>query len=232
LFKEAERVCQKILEVQPDFKEAKDKLAQIGEKHSESLAMANQSGAPGEDAASENISIDLFSQEGGEDFFLDGLVADSQKGVKTVIGQEDTESHYNLGIAYKEMGQFDEAISEFEQAKMDSLRYVDCLNLIAGCMIQKGSFAEAEKVFLDALADNISDDDRIILNFEMGVFYSEQEKFAKALDKFHFVLNLNPFYRDVGERVKKLQEKMGGEGDSPDNENMSSNRRKSRISYV
>lgn len=233
LFEEAERVCNKILDARSDFKEAKSKLAQIEQKRSESLASTDHGNAAGKSAASENLSIDLFSQEGdGDDFFLDGLVADSQKGVKTVIGQEDTESHFNLGIAYKEMGQFDEAIAEFEQAKTDPVRYVDCITLMTGCMVEKGSYQEAEEVFLSALADDISDDDRIIINFEMGLFYSDQGKSSEALDKFHFVLNLDPFYRDVGERVKKLQESLGGDDSFQEDEAMNANSRKSRVSYV
>ena len=233
LFEEAERVCNKILGARPEFEEAKSKLTQIEQKRSESIASTGHGNVAGKSAASENLSIDLFSQEGnGDDFFLEGLVADSQKGVKTVIGQEDTESHFNLGIAYKEMGQFDEAIAEFEQAKTDPVRYVDCVTLMTGCMVEKGSYQEAEEIFLSALADDISDDDRIIINFEMGLFYSDQGKSSEALDKFHFVLNLDPFYRDVGERVKKLQESLRGEDSFQEDEAMNANSRKSRVSYV
>ena len=237
LLDEAERVCKNLLEARPDFQEAQEKLAQIEEKRSESASMAGGNAEAGRAGEAENLSIDIFGQQGeSEDLFLDGLLADSQKGVKTVIGQEDTESHFNLGIAYKEMGQFTEAVAEFEQAKKDPVRFVDCITLIASCKLQTGSFQDAESVFSDALTEDISDDDRLVLNFEMGLLYSEQGKSPEALDKFHFVLNLDPFYRDVGERVKKLQETLGGEGDSSSShdadEAMGASSRKNRVSYV
>jgi tetratricopeptide (TPR) repeat protein len=239
LLDEAERVCNSILENSPDFQEAKSKLVEIEEKRSESASRVDGGNVEGGSIFSaDNLSIDAFSQQGEEDIFLDGLIADSQKGVKTVIGQEDTESHFNLGIAYKEMGQFTEAITEFEQAQVDPVRFVDCITLIANCMVEKGASQEAEKVFADALKNDISEDDRLILNFEMGLLYSDQGKFSEALDKFHFVLNLDPFYRDVGERVKKLQESLGAESVSQPasshemDESLTENGRKNRVSYV
>ncbi len=240
LLDEAERVCNSILETSPDFQDAKSKLVDIEEKRSESASRLEGGNVEGGSVfATDNLTIDAFSQQGdSEDIFLDGLMADSQKGVKTVIGQEDTESHFNLGIAYKEMGQFAEAITEFEQAQVDPVRFVDCITLIANCMVQKGASQEAEKVFADALTNDISEDDRLILNFEMGLLYSDQGKFAEALDKFHFVLNLDPFYRDVGERVKKLQESLGAESGSQSassremDESLNENSRKNRVSYV
>ena len=36
-----------------------------------------------------------------------------KKGVEEQAGREDSDTHYNLGIAYKEMGLLDEAIAEF-----------------------------------------------------------------------------------------------------------------------
>jgi len=238
LFDEAARVCQKILDAKPDFKDAHNKLTLIEKKRAESVSIAESGNAlRGGSTAGESLGIDIFSQQSEDDFFLDVLMADSQKGVKTVISHEDTESHFNLGIAYKEMGQFSEAISEFEQAKKDPVRYVDCITLIAGCLVQKGSFEEAENVYAEALAEDVSDDDCLVLNFEMGLLYLDQGKSTEALDKFHFVLNLDPFYRDVGERVKKLQESLGTGGDfqhssAEEDEALTANGRKNRVSYV
>jgi tetratricopeptide (TPR) repeat protein len=37
-----------------------------------------------------------------------------KKGLEKELGDEDSETHYNLGIAYKEMGLLDDAIKEFQ----------------------------------------------------------------------------------------------------------------------
>jgi len=56
-----------------------------------------------------------------------------------------TRNPFNLGIAYKEMGLFDEAIKEFCMASVDPLRQVDCLTLLGICLREKGDPDAAEK---------------------------------------------------------------------------------------
>jgi len=49
---------------------------------------------------------------------------------------EDAQSHFDLGIAYKEMGMFAEAINEFASAARDPSRLLDCLILKGQCLVQ------------------------------------------------------------------------------------------------
>ncbi|HYO90210.1 MAG TPA: hypothetical protein VEQ40_01175, partial [Pyrinomonadaceae bacterium] len=56
----------------------------------------------------------------------------------------DYETHYNLGLAYKEMDLVDEAVEEFQMAagmvspQDGTPRYLQCCNLLGHCFIQKG----------------------------------------------------------------------------------------------
>lgn len=127
-------------------------------------------------------------------------------GVKTEISQEDTETHYQLGIAFKEMGQLDEAIREFDQAIRDPDRFVACVVLKASCLAEKGAFDAAEDYFLGMLSKSgISEQNKAIMNFELGLFYQQQNRLAEALERFRLVSELNPSYRDVGEKISELQ---------------------------
>ena len=60
---------------------------------------------------------------------------------------KDSEMHYHLGIAYKEMGLYDDAVSEFRIAAIDPQRRIDSLTLQGICLRDKGDFAEAEEIF-------------------------------------------------------------------------------------
>jgi tetratricopeptide (TPR) repeat protein len=67
----------------------------------------------------------------------DGVVDDFKKNVETQIDAEDTETHYNLGIAYKEMGLFDDAVAEFDKAMNNPGRLVDSLTLKGTCLFER-----------------------------------------------------------------------------------------------
>jgi len=55
----------------------------------------------------------------------------------------DYETHYNLGLAYKEMDLFEEALEEFQTAASlvssadGTPRYLQCCNLLGHCFMQK-----------------------------------------------------------------------------------------------
>ena len=61
-----------------------------------------------------------------------------KKGVDKQLGQEDYDTRYNLGIAYKEMGLIDEAIAEFQLAAKDANRLLECSSMLGICFLEKG----------------------------------------------------------------------------------------------
>ncbi|MDR2561076.1 MAG: hypothetical protein LBC63_04825 [Holophagales bacterium] len=59
-------------------------------------------------------------------------------GVAAKVGGDDYDTHYNLGIAYKEMMLADPAIEEFKKAMVDPERTLDCCSMLAMCEKMKG----------------------------------------------------------------------------------------------
>ncbi|MFQ5585472.1 MAG: tetratricopeptide repeat protein [Thermodesulfobacteriota bacterium] len=49
-----------------------------------------------------------------------------KNGIERQLNREDTETHYNMGIAYMEMEMYDEAVKEFLVARRDPEREFDC----------------------------------------------------------------------------------------------------------
>jgi len=133
---------------------------------------------------------------------LDGLFSAFKKGVGEQLAQDDTESHYSLGIAYKEMGLFDDAIAEFQSAARDPRRLVDCITLQGICSREKGDAAKAEEYFRSGLAvEGLSREERLCLTYELALLYEMIGDSERALAGYREVAALNPAFRDVLRKV-------------------------------
>jgi len=64
-------------------------------------------------------------------------------GVAATVGGDDYDTHYSLGIAYKEMMMADHAIEEFKQAMADPERTLECCSMLALCEKMKGDLNAA-----------------------------------------------------------------------------------------
>jgi len=161
-----------------------------------------------------------FAADGQSDHTL----ADSQRGVVTVINEEDTESAYNLGIAYKEMGLLDDAITEFDKATASSARIIDCACLKAACYIAQQKFTAAEDVLTEALSGSLSLEQKILLYYETGLLYEAWDRGADALASYQIVAASDPSFRDVSSKIVELKEAVNsGNGSTSDS---------SRVSYL
>lgn len=152
-------------------------------------------------------------------------LADSQRGVQTVIGDEDTESAYNLGVAYKEMGLYDDAIAEFDKAIRSPLRKIDSLTLKAACYIDQQKFDQAEDVLTQGLSDSLlSTKDRVVLYYETGLLYEAWHRYADALASYQVVADNDATFRDVSIKIIELKELVDDDSGSAQGE--------SRVSYL
>ena len=133
----------------------------------------------------------------------------------------DYETHYNLGLAYKEMDLFEEALEEFQTAvKMVTAgdgtgRYLQCCNLLGHCFIHKGVPQAAVAWFNKGLsASDASEDERQALRYELGSAYEQMGDIRRAIDLFTEVYGINVSYRGVRERLQSLQARLAGDDGS------------------
>jgi tetratricopeptide (TPR) repeat protein len=124
----------------------------------------------------------------------------------------DYETHYNLGIAYKEMELLDEAVGEFQLAasmaspKDGTPRYLQCCNMLGHCFMQKGMPPLAVIWFKKGLdAPGHTEDEYQALRYELGTAYEQMHDLDKAIDVFTEVYGINISYRGVGEKLRELQ---------------------------
>jgi tetratricopeptide (TPR) repeat protein len=143
-----------------------------------------------------------FSQEQVD---VDEVFAKFKEGVAKQIGVDDAQSHYDLGVAYKEMALFDDAIREFETAARDPKRTCNCQSMIGMIQLERGNINEAIEAFLGGLkAPDATKEQEAALCYEIGAAYEVKRMSKQALEHFQRVARLIPGFRDVQERVRRL----------------------------
>lgn len=144
--------------------------------------------------------------EGGGEVSLEEIFREFKKGVEQQLSPEDYETHYNLGIAYKEMGLTDEAIGEFQLASKDPLHAVECCSMLGLCFLEKGLPQLAIKWYRKGLETlGIHDDDRLGLLYDLGKVYVDVGDRDSAYKAFLDIYGSDASYRDVGEWLKQLK---------------------------
>jgi tetratricopeptide (TPR) repeat protein len=143
-------------------------------------------------------------QEG--DVSLEEIFREFKKGVEQQLSAEDYETHFNLGIAYKEMGLTDEAIGEFQLASKDPKRAVECCSMLGLCFLEKGMPQLAVKWYRKGLeAPGVTEPETVGLLYDLGCVYQSTGDTDLAYRTFLEVYGLNTNYRDVSQRVKELE---------------------------
>ena len=130
----------------------------------------------------------------------------------TAAAQEDPETHYNLGVAFREMGLLDEAIAELQKVCQAVDRghtfaqVMQTYTWLAQCFLDKGVPEAAIRWYERALKlAGIDEETRIALNYELASAYENAGNKTAALSHFMEVYGSNIDYRDVAERIKALK---------------------------
>jgi tetratricopeptide (TPR) repeat protein len=126
--------------------------------------------------------------------------------------EEDPETHYNLGVAFREMGLLDEAIGELQKV-CQSIDHghgfpqvMQTYTWLAQCFLDKGVPEAAIRWYEKALAlPSLDQETRTALHYELASSYETAQDKNHALQHFMEVYGSNIDYRDVGERIKALK---------------------------
>ncbi|MGE5113443.1 MAG: tetratricopeptide repeat protein [Acidobacteriaceae bacterium] len=124
---------------------------------------------------------------------------------------EDPETHYNLGVAFKEMGLLDEAIGELQKVcqaidrGQPFTQNMQAFTWLANCFVEKGVPEASFKWFQKALGEADSEDTRTAIHYEFARAYEAAGMKPEAIKHFMEVYSANIDYRDVAERIKHLK---------------------------
>ncbi|MEM7051825.1 MAG: tetratricopeptide repeat protein [Acidobacteriota bacterium] len=135
---------------------------------------------------------------------LEEIVEGFKQGVAENLSAEDYDTHFNLGIAYREMGLLDEAIGEFQLASKDPGHLVECCSMLGLSFLEKGLPELAVKWYRRGLeAPDLTEEDSHGLLYDLGNVYLSTGDLASAHQTYVEIYGTNSNYRDV---VAKLEE--------------------------
>ncbi len=175
-------------------------------------AVPSVSGAAGDfDLAAElSAALDEAVGEGarsgaaGDEGFREVFGA-FKRGVEAALDSGDHEAHYDLGIAYREMGLLDDAIAEFRSAMQSATRRIDCLHMLGLCVLAQGRSEEAIDLLAHALgAPDVAQDQELAIRFELGRAYQQAGDVKKARSAWEKVASVDPDFCEVSELLASL----------------------------
>jgi len=128
---------------------------------------------------------------------------------------DDPQTHYNLGVAFREMGLLEEAIGEFQKVVRGAgtepypPNFLQACSLLAICFMEKGMPAVAIKWYRRALEMPGLDEEAILaLQYDLGLAYEQAGDARNALERFTEVYSSNIDFRDVAEKIRTLQHRV------------------------
>ncbi|HEU4615218.1 MAG TPA: tetratricopeptide repeat protein, partial [Kofleriaceae bacterium] len=171
-------------------------------------AIENNTDALDLDEIEEVSADDMIEEVDGEP----GMERSGGKRKPTVmlekpVDESDADTHYDLGLAYKEMGLYDEAIKAFEKVLRAPGREVQCRVMIGMCHREMNNPNEAIHEFKQGLHANASDRERLSLFYEIGVTYEAMGDLSEALYYFESVLKRDPSFADAGQRAESIRQR-------------------------
>src|SRR5882724_4019618 len=162
-------------------------------------AMDRRANGDMKDAESANVLSDILSE----------LRDETSEAAEP---EEDRETHYNLGIAFKEMGLLDEAIGELQKVchAVDRgapfSQPIQALTWLAQCLVDKGAPEAAVRWYQKALQlPGLDSGSRCSIYYDLGAAYQAAGYNKSALTNFMEVYGSNIDFRDVASRIKALK---------------------------
>ena len=132
---------------------------------------------------------------------VDELFNAFREGVEQQVKVDDYDTHYNLGIAYKEMMLLEPAMEEFKKAMRDPERTLECCSMLSICELAKGSLEPAAEWLRRGIdAPGFPPEDAIGLRYDLGDILLQQGQKGEALEQFQLVSEIDPEYREVAQK--------------------------------
>lgn len=137
---------------------------------------------------------------------VDQVFAKFKEGVRAQISESDSSTHYDLGVAYKEMALHSDAINEFSVAARDPRLECTCYAMVGLIHLEQGELDKAAEAYVRALgAPQKTIDQEMSLYYDLGNVYEMKSANAEALYYFQKIARRDPGYRDVKDRIEALR---------------------------
>jgi tetratricopeptide (TPR) repeat protein len=129
-----------------------------------------------------------------------------KQGIAENVSDEDHDSHYDLGVAYKEMGLVDEAVAEFQKALRAPDQRVRTYEALGQCFIEKQQFQVAATLLGRALNEpGVTDDQLVGVLYLLGYASEALMRWEAAVGYYQRVFAVDIRFRDTAQRLAALE---------------------------
>ncbi|GAI74750.1 unnamed protein product, partial [marine sediment metagenome] len=136
---------------------------------------------------------------------IEDLVSQFRREVFESIGEGDFHSRYDLGVAYKGMGLYQEAIEEFEIAAKDEELKFKALEMIGSCFLERGKIEDAIKVLNEGLkVTNHPRREYFGIHFLLGNCYEKKNKLKEALQCYYNAYKIDKTIPELTKKINKF----------------------------
>ena len=142
---------------------------------------------------------------GDEDADFADMLRKFKQGVAENVDAEDYQSHYDLAIAFKEMGLLDEAIAEFQKALGSTSNRLPTYESLGQCFLEKGQPKLAASILGRALNERATEEQLVGVLYLLGRAAEEQGNAADALAYYQRVFVQDIQFRDIAERMAEVE---------------------------
>lgn len=160
-----------------------------------------------EEAPTKDSRMTVADEEptGDEEQDFHDMLARFKQGIDENIDETDFQSHYDLGVAFKEMGLLDEAIAELQKALRAPDGKLRTSEMLGVCFFEKSAYGVAESILRRGLELPASgDQERLGILYWLGRALEEQGKKSDARDLYGRVFAVDIRFLDVEQRTKAL----------------------------
>jgi tetratricopeptide (TPR) repeat protein len=160
-----------------------------------------------DDAVPKDTRMVVAEQEpsGDEDADFADMLRKFKQGVAENVDPEDYQSHYDLAIAFKEMGLLDEAIAEFQKALGSTTIRLPTYESLGQCFLEKGQPKLAASILGRALNERATEEQLVGVLYLLGRAAEEQGNPAEALAYYQRVFVQDIQFRDIAERMTEVE---------------------------
>jgi len=153
------------------------------------------------------MRVEQGEPESEEDVDFRETLEQFMQGIEANLEVTDFQAHYDLGIAFKEMGLLDEAIAQFQKALRAPESRLKSSEALGAAFHEKGRHGIAEAVLSRAVeALPGADDEKIGLIYWLGRAIEAQGRPADALRYYERALAVDITFLDLTDRIHRLTE--------------------------
>lgn len=211
LFEEARGILEELERSHPQNAIVRERLAELREQEG-----AGELGGDAEFGLAAKLAEELGDgamapDEGGQMLDVEQVFEQFKSGVEAEVGVEDSDTHFDLGIAYKEMGLLDDAVHEFQVSMRNAQKECICHTMIGLCYQEKGAYSEAIGAFKKGLyVEQKTEREELGLYYELGNAYELLNDSREALYYYQKVQKRDPDFRDVKGKIRALTQPRSG----------------------